>query len=370
VFPDYVAVRLTAAVVGTIGVLGAYRLGERLFNNSWSAFALAVSLSFAWGYFLTTSSALLDGVAETFLILGFVFLVRMEATNTAFNLNLVLCGLLLGLAFASKLLAITGILVAVSYLMALRGLSIKNKLSSVILLGICVLVVFMLVQPRMWFDPLARFYETFSKNLDRVQLGHPVPINVLPGGNNSWVGKRVFPPPLWTVPWWVLTSSSAFVLVGLILLITSLRKSRLKDVRSPLMFGIISAIVPLTYIVAEWVYLPQYLPFIELGVACLAVTGYASNSRIRSRVLALLSATTFLAIVEEILYMTGGFDFLFTPVWFQFLQWPSLLGMLLCARLFRYSAGGPSSRRRPTEFAARFVSHKCVKPTVPDAGPI
>ena len=311
---SYMASRFIAAIIGTVGVVASYLLGKELFRQNHLAFALAFSFSFSFSYFTNTTLALLDGIAAAFIAISLLFLLRVSPSKP-FDQDLALAGLFMGLAFASKLLAITGILVTFAYVLLLLKTKLVRKLLMLLLFCVIIGVVFIVVQPRMWFDPATRLYETLSFNARHISNGHPIPVSMLIGGNNSWTGPIILHPPWWTFSYWAIITVSPFQFFGIFLAILTVTK-----LSRELKFASLALLIPVTYLVLEGIYLPQYLTFLSLSASLIAITGYSQTNILTGKGIMFLSATTILAPVEDVLWH-AGVDLTFTPIWLQLLQW-------------------------------------------------
>lgn len=303
-------------------MIGSYFLGREIFHEKQLAFAFAFSFSFSSMYFINTTLALLDGISAAFIAISLPFLLKVSPSKLL-GRNLALAGFFMGLALTSKLLAITGILVTFAYVLLLLKTRLSRKLLILLLFCIVIGIVFIVVQPRMWFDPAARLAEMVSKNAGRISIGHPVPISMLPGGNNSWIGPKVRYPPWWTFAYWTLIMASPFQLVGIILAIPTVKK-----LSRELKFASLACLTPIAYLIIEGVYLPQYLTFLSLPLSLIAITGYSQTNRITRKAVMLMSATTILAPVEDVLWTQAGLNLAFTPIWLQLLQWVAVLLLL------------------------------------------
>ena len=244
---DMTAARLVSAVGGSIGTIAMYYLGRVLFQKRSTAVALAVSFSFSPVYFGVSTTAVLDGISVAFILIALFFLLNAKLTRT-FDENIILSGIFLGLGLASKLLAVIAALVASVYVALDNSVGLSKRLIAIVVLGCVTSVVFLVVQPRMWFDPIKRISETYLLNVRHFELGHPIPLNSLLVGSGIWFGARVAP-PWWAMLYWVTVTASPFQLIGIALLIFSVRRiiPELKNMRvkiSLLMFAI-----PLVYLI-------------------------------------------------------------------------------------------------------------------------
>lgn len=101
--PDYVTIRLWVLILGIISILLFYLLAERLYGSRIAFLSVIFFALFSGGPYIQGSSANCEPLMNFFIITGFyVFLLCLNKTNVYFLLP----GLLLGLAFSIKQVAV------------------------------------------------------------------------------------------------------------------------------------------------------------------------------------------------------------------------------------------------------------------------
>ena len=324
-----VAAKIVSAVIGSVGTIATYFLGRLVFRRSSSAFGLAVSVSFSSAFFEATTRALLDGISVTFLVISLVFLLRCRLTRVV-EKNLILSGLFLGLGLASKLMAVIGAIVNSCYIAVNGRLHPSRRFASIVVLGIVAASIFILVQPRMWIDPVTRLYETVGSDAGHLARGHLIPVSSLPGGDHLWRGSRTSPPP-WTILYWIVSTASPFTLIAMVLACLSFRKIS-SEMKNPVVrISLTSFLIPAIFLSIQTVKLPQYLTFVVPGMALVALLGYNARLNRMNRLVIPLSMTTILDPIEQAIL--GYYVFLY-PIWLRFLQWGLMLLIIACVIFF------------------------------------
>jgi hypothetical protein len=318
--PDIFAVRLFNSLIGSFGTLAMYYLGKRLFRTRSMATALAISFSFSPVYFIITTVAILDGVAATFIVISYFFLLRYNFSSSV-DTNLVICSVFLGLALASKVLAVTGAVAILAFVLSQRRTQTSRKLLTLLVLIAISTAVFFIVQPRLWFDPLKRLDETIVGNEKHLIMGHPIPANSLPGGDASWIGPRVLP-PWWTIIYWVFSTSSPIQVAGLFLLGYSWRMIVVNRNGTAVRLSLLAFSIPLLYFSIQNIKLPQYLAFVAPGLALTAFLGFKDAPRSVTKSIVPLSIAAIVNPIEMIGFHAQDANFgILYPIWQRFIEW-------------------------------------------------
>lgn len=330
---DATAARLVSITVGTIGTVAIYFLIRRIFQDSTFAFAGAVSFSFSPAFFATSTTGLLDAVSVTFAAVSFLLILKKGFAKVR-SLDVICSGVFLGFAIASKFLALTAAIIGMTYLLSQKEISLTRRILQVVLCGAIALFVFFLVQPRLWFDPSARLFETWSFWASEFSHGHPIPLSTFPGGNDSWSGPRSLP-PWWIMTYWTALASTPFQFIGIILLCESARKVTGRIGSPRVWFPLITFFIPLFYLTAQTIKLPQYLTLLALGETLVSLLGYEAFRTGMRRLIVPLSITTVLSPFEPLILGWGIntiFNILF-PIWLRLLEWVAILCVVAIYRL-------------------------------------
>jgi hypothetical protein len=100
--------------------------------------------------------------------------------------------------------------------------------------------------------------------------GHPVPISAVMG-DGAWARERMMP-PIWTMVYWLIAPASTLEILGLMFIIAGI-PNMVKDTQGRLI--LLLFMIPLAYLSAQPVKLPQYLTVIKPGfILCLAYGCY------------------------------------------------------------------------------------------------
>jgi hypothetical protein len=159
----------------------------------------------------------------------------------------------LGLATASKYFGFLTVPIILFWILP-KLIRNKRKLVFLLLWIQIAAATFLIIQPRMWYDPIARLSESYSFNYKHMIKGHPIPITSI-WGNGAWAGERCLP-PYWTIVYWLIVRASAFEFVGVIALMATIIFF-LKNSSDNKKLLIYIFLIPLIYFTIQPVKLPQ-----------------------------------------------------------------------------------------------------------------
>jgi 4-amino-4-deoxy-L-arabinose transferase-like glycosyltransferase len=228
-----VAVRLSVAVVTSLGVLGIYMLVSKLFDTK-TAILSALLLTMDPFYLAHSRVFHTDAVTSVFMILSALSLMlcfRERYICSPFKFPFlwryaVLSGVFAGLALSRKSSALTAILfmglsATLVYLFEvwqLREINPKTLSWFVIVLGLGVLTsaaTFFLLWPAMWVDPVGTGRHLLAATVELVEEGH----------EQFFLGRVTNDPGPWFYPLVLLFRVTPLTLIGLGVSLNSLVRS-------------------------------------------------------------------------------------------------------------------------------------------------
>ncbi len=218
-----VAVRLSVAVVTSLGVLGIYILVSKLFDVK-TAILSALLLTMDPFYLAHSRVFHTDAVTSVFMILSvlsFTLCFRERCICSPFKFTFswryaVLSGIFAGLALGGKssalavilFMGLSAILIYVFEIWILRRLDSKTLSWSVIVLGLGILIsaaTFFLLWPAMWADPVGTVRHLFTATVGLVEEGH----------DQFFLGRVTTDPGPWFYPLVLLFRMTPLTLIGL-----------------------------------------------------------------------------------------------------------------------------------------------------------
>jgi 4-amino-4-deoxy-L-arabinose transferase-like glycosyltransferase len=252
-----VAVRLSVALVTSLGVLGIYILARKLFHTK-TAILSALLLTMDPFYLAHSRVFHTDAVTSVFMILSvlsFMFCFRERCMCSPFKFTFswryaVLSGIFAGLALSGKSIALVTILfmglsAILIYLFGIWQLSkINPKTLSrlVIVLGLGMLIsaaTFFLLWPAMWVDPVGTVQHLLAATVELVEEGH----------DQFFLGKVTTDPGPWFYPLVLFFRVTPLTLIGLgVNLATLVRSTRRRG-----------------HLVLLWIYIVLFVLFITLS---------------------------------------------------------------------------------------------------------
>ena len=228
-----VAVRLSVALVTSLGVLGVYILASKLFDAK-MAMLSALLLTMDPFYLAHSRVFHTDAVTSVFMILSalsFMLCFRERyicspSKSTFLWRYAVLSGVFAGLALSGKSSALTAILfMGLSALLIylfevwqLRKISSKTLSRFIIVLGLGILTsaaTFFLLWPAMWLNPLGTVRHLLSATVELVEEGH----------DQFFLGRVTTDPGPWFYPLVLLFKLTPLTLIGLGVNLTGLVRS-------------------------------------------------------------------------------------------------------------------------------------------------
>jgi len=228
-----VAVRLSVAVVTSLGVLGIYMLVSKLFDTK-TAILSALLLTMDPFYLAHSRVFHTDAVTSVFMILSALSLMlcfRERYICSPFKFPFlwryaVLSGVFAGLALSGKSSALTAILfmglsailVYLFEVWQLREINPKTLSWFAIVLGLGMLTsaaTFFLLWPAMWVDPVGTVRHLLAETVELVGEGH----------KQFFLGRVTNDPGPWFYPLVLLFRLTPLTLIGLGVSLTSLVRS-------------------------------------------------------------------------------------------------------------------------------------------------
>ena len=226
-----VAVRLSVAVVTSLGIVGIYILASKLFDTK-TAVLSALLLTMDPFYLAHSRVFHTDGVTSVFMILSalsFMLCFRKRCIGSPFKFPFLwryalLSGVFAGLALSGKTSALTSVLfmglsAALIYLFEiwqLRDINPKTLFWFVIVLGLGVLIsiaTFVLLWPAMWVDPVSTVQHLLAATVELVEEGH----------EQFFLGEVTTDPGPWFYPLVFLFKVTPLTLLGVSLSIITMR---------------------------------------------------------------------------------------------------------------------------------------------------
>jgi 4-amino-4-deoxy-L-arabinose transferase-like glycosyltransferase len=259
---NLVAARLVGILFGALTCAVVFSLAEKMVNLRFGLFA-GLALSFHGFLIVNNVHVMLDTVCIFFMLFSILLLyLYLESSRMVF---FIFSAISLGLAVSSKYFGILTVPIVLIWILP----KIRRNKKWVLMMMVWMVVgslVFVAVQPRLWYDPIVRISESWVSNFGHNVRGHPIPVSSVLG-DGSWSGERMAP-PYWIMIYWLIASGSVFDFVGIIVLIAvipiMLKSARANSLDENRLF-LCLFLIPLLYFTLQPVRLSQYLTIIIPG---------------------------------------------------------------------------------------------------------
>ena len=283
--PTYVAARIPSVVLGSLTCVIVYFLGKKLFGER-TGLISSLLLAFNVRSIIGSKEAMLEAPLTFFTVLSLLLLYSSLQRNSM--RKWLLSGVSFGLAMACKFSAIFLTLNCLLYVFFRKRK--KREASFLCLTWLAVgVLVFYLIQPRFWLDPVGALWESAGLYWRRAQRGRWY--------DTYFMGETYDVPPLYYLVVVMMAEANPFetitMLSGLLLLLSSIINKRWTRGTVFLCLMILSPFVYLSFIPLR---LSHYLVMCMPGMMLLAAYGagiaFKPTSRIRE-----FAATFLLSIL-------------------------------------------------------------------------